>query len=362
MTPLELGEVVERLFKTFAVPLVLGGAMAPGRPIGGRTALLIDDRRMPSDTEGFSLVHLARIRRARELAPVDRFDAFSQAEWVLLAALHDLAQATHPELAGVFRSKTPGRLIQMVSLTLDRVSPPSTAKDALSRHSIFSRLFEIRRVTTEVKWWTGSAKFVGTKPPSRLTAWPEFRRVNIHEIPEPFTALPVGKAQAQFLQAIEKFLTRTPLTDFATCERPEPAFSFGPENIALISTHAGRTLVLRALAHLEPLAVDAALGKAARALVLGRSFRPLFSVLTLLSERALARAQEELLKSPEPKPLPVGDESDANFARAIGALSARRYIAEHGECFREHERKSILALLELRATSPSARDFEALLG
>lgn len=362
MTPLELGEVVERLFKTFAVPLVVGGAMAPGRPIGGKTALLIDDGRTPSDTETFSHVHLARIRRARELAPIDRFEAFSRAEWVLLAALHDLAQATHPDLTGLFRSKTPGRLIQMVSLTLDRVPTPATAKEALSRHSIFARMFDIRRVTTEVKWWTGSAKFVGTKPPSRLTAWPEFRRVNIHEIPEPFTALPVGKAQAEFLQTIAKFLTRSPLTDYATCDRPEPAFTFGPENVALISTSAGRTLVLRALAHLEPLAADAALGKAVRVLIAARAFRPLFSVLTLLSERALGRAQEELSKSPEAKPLPLGEENDANFARAIGALSARRYIAEHGECFREHERKSILALLELRATSPSAREFEALLG
>ena len=362
MTPLELGEVVERLFKTFTVPLVIGGAMSPGRPIGGRTALLIEDGRMPSDTESFSHVHLARIRRARELAPVDRFEAFSQAEWTLLACLHDLAQATHPDLAGFLRSKSPGRLIHVVSLTLDRVAPPATAKEALSRHSIFARLFDIRRVTTEVSWWTGKAKFVGTKPPSRLTAWPEFRRVSIQEIPEPFVTLPVGKAQGDFQQTIAKFLARSPLTDFATCERPEPAFLFSPENIGLISTNAGRTLALRALAHGEPLAVDAALGKATRALIAARSLRPLFAVLTLLGERALARAQEELLKSADPKPLAIGEENDANFARAIGALRARTYIAEHGECFRELERKHMLTILEPRALSPAAREFEALLG
>jgi hypothetical protein len=121
-------------------------------------------------------------------------------------------------------------------------------------------------------------------------------------------------------------------------------------------------LALRALAHGEAVAVDAALGKAARALVATRAFRPLFSVLTLLGERALARAQEELLKSPDPKPLSVGEANDANFARAVGALRARTFIAEHGECFREHERKSMLAILEPRALSPAAREFEALLG
>lgn len=317
---------------------------------------------MPSDTEAMSHVQLARTRRARELAPVDRFEAFTAAEWTMLAALHDLAQSTHPDLTGVFRSKTPGRLIHVVSLTLDRVPPPAHAYEALSRHSIFARMFDIRRVTTEVRWWTGSAKFVGTKPPSRLTAWPEFRRVNVNEIPEPFAILPVGKAQGDFNETLAQFLTRTPLTDFALCDRPVPSFRFTAENVALLSTQAGRTLALRALGRGEPLAIDAALGRATRALVEARAFRPMLTVLGLLGDRALARAQEELLKSPDPKPLSVGEANDASFARAIGALSARRQIAEHGEFFREQERKSMLTLLEPRATSPAAREFEALLG
>lgn len=37
----------DRLFSTFLAPLVLGGAMIPGRPIGGKNALAIGEHRAP---------------------------------------------------------------------------------------------------------------------------------------------------------------------------------------------------------------------------------------------------------------------------------------------------------------------------
>src|SRR5438045_4032826 len=94
----------DRLFDTFLAPLVLGGTMKPEKPFGGKNALSIGDHRAPSDSVTLSTVDLARVRTARKVVPVDRFEqAPSGAEWAIAAALHDLVQATHPGFDAVFR-------------------------------------------------------------------------------------------------------------------------------------------------------------------------------------------------------------------------------------------------------------------
>ena len=170
--------LAERLFKTFLRPLVLGGPMVPGKPFGGKNALAIGPGRAPADMEGLSLAHLARVRVARRLAPVDVFDAGpTAAEWAIAAALHDLVQATHPGFDAVFRRSGPARILSVIDKTLERVPAPATVGESLSRHSWFSRMFELARTDVDVRWWTGHATFLGTEPPLRLVAWPEVRRV-----------------------------------------------------------------------------------------------------------------------------------------------------------------------------------------
>jgi hypothetical protein len=51
-----------------------------------------------------------------------------------------------------------------VDLTLAKIPPPSSVLDALSRHSLLSRIFEITRTDTVVSWWVGSGTFLGTDP------------------------------------------------------------------------------------------------------------------------------------------------------------------------------------------------------
>src|SRR5512146_1435071 len=91
----------DRLFDTFLAPLVLGGTMKPGKPIGGKNALALSAAargptasggwvggpgRAPSDNVTLSLVDLARVRVARRVAAVDRFDqAPTAAEWAIAA-------------------------------------------------------------------------------------------------------------------------------------------------------------------------------------------------------------------------------------------------------------------------------------
>src|SRR5262249_26013039 len=78
----------ERIFATFLAPLVLGGPMRPGKPIGGKNALGIGDHRTPSNVGLLSRTGLARVRTARKLAPVDTFDPAPNAhEWALASVL-----------------------------------------------------------------------------------------------------------------------------------------------------------------------------------------------------------------------------------------------------------------------------------
>src|SRR5437763_12719813 len=101
----------ERLFTTFLAPLVLGGAMKPIKAFGGKNALSIGDR-TPSDVDALSRTQLARVRIARKLAPIDRFEpAPNGNEWALAAVLHDLVQATHPGFNAVLRRSGPLRIL-----------------------------------------------------------------------------------------------------------------------------------------------------------------------------------------------------------------------------------------------------------
>jgi hypothetical protein len=356
----------DRLFTTFLAPLVLGGPLVPGKPFGGKNALAIGDGRAPTDSVTLSLVDLARVRVARRVAPIDRFEqAPTGTEWALAAVLHDLVQAAHPGFDAVFRRSGPKRLLDVMDKTLDVLPSPADVGDALSRHTWLSRMFELARTDTDVKWWTGSERFLGTEPPSRLTAWPEIRRVQQTKTRRPLMELPTSGSAVdvdRFTQIVGRVLQKTPITDLATLDRGAPAFVWTHENLALSSTHAGRTLVLRALAHLPDRDVDSALGRATRQLFTAKAVRALMVAVDLLRDRALAAATLRLTGDKDPEPLTLGpDQNDAAFAVGAGALVATHWIAQTGGGLSERDRRAILAVLAPAAQSSAAKEVRALL-
>lgn len=357
----------ERLFTTFLAPLVLGGTMTPGKPFGGKNALSIGDGRQPTDFEALSRCELARVRIARALAPIDRFEpAPSGSEWALAAMLHDLVQATHPGFDAMFRRSGPARILTVIEKTLERIPPPAAVGDALSRHTWLSRMFELARTDVEVKWWTGSQTFLGEDPPARLTAWPEVRRVHQTRTPRPLMDLPTSGASvdpSRFTTVVEALLSKTPLTDLATVDRSAPLFTWRHESLALASTNAGKTIILRAIDHLPSRQVDAALGRATKQLFAAKALRAIMIAIDLLRDRALMAAAARLgAGGREPEPLALGPEhNDAAFAVSAGALAASHWIAQTGGGFAEAERKSILRVLAPAASSAAAREVKALL-
>jgi hypothetical protein len=355
----------ERLFTTFLAPLVLGGPMRPIKAFGGKNALAIGDR-SPMDLDTLSRTQLARVRIARKLAPIDRFEpAPTGAEWALAALLHDLVQATHPGFNAVFRRSGPLRILSVIEKTLERIPRARTAGDALSRHTWLSRMFDLARTDVEVKWWTGSETFLGEEPPARLTAWPEIRRVQQTRTPRPLMDLPTagGAVDVQrFTSVVEGLLKATPLTDLATIDRVAPVFTWQHETLALCATNAGRTVILRAFAQLPDRAVDAALGRATRQLFAAKALRAVSLAIDLLRDRALMAASARIGLERDPDPLTLGPEhNDASFAVSAGALAATHWIGQTGGGFAENERKLLLRVLAPAASSSAAGEVKALL-
>lgn len=356
----------DRLFETFLGPLVVGGTMRPGKPFGGKGALSFGDHRRPSDVDLLSRCELARVRIARRLAPVDTFEpAPTGDEWALAAVLHDLVQSTHPGFDAVFRRSGPRRILDVVESTLERIAPAVDVGACLSRHTWFSRMFELARTDVDVRWWTGSERFLGTDPPARLVAWPELRRVTQTRTPRPLMDLPTSGSAVdahRFTCAVESFLKKTPLTDLATLHRASPGFAWTHENLSLAATHAGRTLAVRALALLPQRAVDAALGRATKQLFTAKAVRALFVAVDLLRDRALSAASTRL-ETDDPEPLSLGaDESDAAFAIGTGALVAGHWIEQTGGGFSDADRRAMLRVLAPAASSSAAKEVAALLG
>jgi hypothetical protein len=355
--------VANRLFRDFLAPLVLGGEVTPGRPIGARSALELFDPHL-LDLDRVRDVERARVRVARELAPVDRVERPTQAEWALAASLHDLVQATHPGFHAILRRAGPARLLALVHQTLDRVPAPASIGQALARHTWFARMFDMIRTDTVVKWWVGSRTFLGREPPARLSAWPDLRRVRVdkrsRDLMQVVDAGAVVDAP-QFASSVTRFLSKTPLTDLATCDRTAPAFAFRAESLGLIANPAGRTLATRALdrARARRGGIDTALGRATRVLVAERAWRSALVAIDLLAERALSDA---VVASWVGSAVPVaasvseGDAADdAGFARGVGAWAAVQKLRSDEGGFRAVIQAELLARLEPLAGTPAVR-------
>lgn len=357
-------QLADRLFSTFVAPLVLGGDMNLGRPIGFRRAFTMSVDHRPSDVTAWTNVGMARVRVARVLSPIDSLADIGPVEWAMAAALHDIVQSTHPQLATRFGGRRARALVSLSSKVLEHVPDVAHTGEALIRHTLFSRMMQIARTKTKVSWWTGSATFIGTDPPTRLTAWPEARRVQIDKDPQRLERITeMGSAHRVLMEAaLQLFLERTPLTDWATVTRTWPMFTFTRQNLALAQTHAGRALVVRLLRAMTPSTVDEALGHALGPLLDRHSPRPLRAVLDLLGERALEEALFAVHESDSRSQKARTDKGDgpAAIAQAAAALAAREFLALRGDAFSELERRAMLQRLAPHAQSALAKKLEAI--
>jgi hypothetical protein len=248
--PDDATERAEALARDFLLPLARGGDVTLQRPFGAGLALRLGRQRVLADDEVRRALDAARLDAARALLPIDAVPDLDADDWALACALHDLLQATNPDLSSPLSHDRPFRLARGVRLVAERIRPPSTIAATIARHSLFHRLPQLGRLDTTVRWWSGEQRFLGVPPPPRLLAMPNLRRVRITseriELERMGEGIPDG--ESPWLEALEAWLERTPLTNLTWARRAAPRFRWTPSSLAVVASTTGRDLVRRALA------------------------------------------------------------------------------------------------------------------
>jgi hypothetical protein len=369
-----IATVGRRLFSSVLAPLVLGGVLRPGHAIGARVAGALaanaPARLVGPSVDGDLVLRVAsaRVARARQLAPIDEVGLEpTGAEWALAAALHDMLQAANPGFDRPLRRAAAARILGLAAEVVAHVPAAATVRDALSRHSFFARALEIARTDTVVTWWVGSRTFLGVEPPARLRAWPGVRRVRVTADRRALLDLaPLAFDRDSLVEAVAGLLSKTPITDLASCTRTVPSFAWSDAVVALIATRSGLTIALRALARLPAGQVDAVLGRATRDLFARNRGAVAGPALALLAERALADAQGHLARGEagavDVVARPVDERHapaapDAHYAQALGAVLAQGQLQSSVTTgWSEHTRSALLATLEPLARSEAASE------
>jgi hypothetical protein len=173
-----------RFVSQFLLPLVRGGALHVGRPLGPRAvARVLALASVGAIKEGggldpFDALAVGRRERAARHLPTISAPPLDEIAIRLGAALHNLLALGHPDLAGPGLARRQERIAE-VALALATIDPPTSARETVNRHSLLARLPEIVRVDRTVRYWIGRQVFVGQTPPRRVTALPQLRRVRV---------------------------------------------------------------------------------------------------------------------------------------------------------------------------------------
>jgi hypothetical protein len=171
--------VARAFVQSFLLPLVRGGRLHVGRPLGAAAVERL--ARVAASGEGAgAAAALAEARRevATRFLPSASTPPLDEATLRLGAALHDLLVLVHPGLEGPGVTRRQAR-VAAAAHRLAALGAPASAEEAVARHSLLARVAEIARTDSTVTFWLGRETFVGRVPPPRVTALPNLRRVRV---------------------------------------------------------------------------------------------------------------------------------------------------------------------------------------
>jgi hypothetical protein len=187
----------------FLLPLVRGGKLHVGRPIGGRELEGLvrrwerrtdEDPPAPSSmsTEDAAAAELGwrRAARASAVLPGVGTPPLDETTLRLGAAVHNVLCLNHPALPGRVEGRAQEEIVRATAPFLD-VGPPGSAAEAVRRYTLLARVTEIVLAEHHVKLWIGERRYVGRTPPARVLALEGLRRVQ-HETIERIWAKEVG--------------------------------------------------------------------------------------------------------------------------------------------------------------------------
>lgn len=246
----------------FVRPLVTGGELHVGRPLTSA-----DLARFEAEL-GNATVELVAVDEARtdvlaELVARPPALVLDADELALAVGLHDALVLAHPDADGALvtdamRRKIAGAALRMVSQPLSR-----DRTRVLARHALLHNLLELGRTDVTVSWWTGRARFLGQKPPARLTAWKGVRRVREEVTRAGFDELLASPEVAPVIAAL---LRRTPLTQLVAAGPAAPPLHWEDAVFLLRDAELARAVAYAAIRPEEPRAQIAAPARMAAAL------------------------------------------------------------------------------------------------
>jgi hypothetical protein len=172
----------------FLLPLVRGGALHIGRPLGEQAVARLlavasagashDGGQSDPDPNPARALAVGRREVSARYLPTIAAPPLDETTLRLGAAVHNLLALGHPALLGPGLARRQQRIAEAALLLAD-IGPPRSARETVNRHSLLARLPEIVRIDRTVRYWIGQQVFVGRTPPRRVTALPALRRVRV---------------------------------------------------------------------------------------------------------------------------------------------------------------------------------------
>jgi hypothetical protein len=245
---------VAEFLSTFVLPLSRGGDLVISRPISSEEMLELQKELGQASAE-LVAVDEARTRVISALVVKPPALVFDDSDLHLCAALHNLLFLAHPRASGWTMSSKAERRVLATAMYFADQEMACDRHSALARHGLFHRLFALSRADTKVSWWTGSATFLGQRPPPRLTSFRTLRRVREERVFVGFPEL-LGGVESQ--PVVSALLRRTPLTQLLAMEREGPILHWEETVFILRDAELARAVAYGALAGDDPRSTVAA--------------------------------------------------------------------------------------------------------
>lgn len=241
----ELHPVLER----FVLPLVRGGELVVGRPIALGELPELEEQLFECSPQ-LVAIDEARTEVVAELVVRPPALVFDRDELVLAACVHNLLFLVHPRADTWAVSASARRRVLETAQEMAAGRPLSQGRNqVLARHGLLYNLFRLTRVDTKISWWTGSATFLGQKPPARLRTWRTVRRVREEQSVAGYEDL-LGTVEVA--PVVTALLRRAPLTQLLAMTRESPPLYWEDAVFLLRDAELARAVAYRSLRGAEP--------------------------------------------------------------------------------------------------------------
>lgn len=250
--PAKLQASYDALVEGFLLPLVEGGEVHLGRPIGPGCAAFFAGA-VPTSEDARLRIFSALVRGGDEITGLDCVPFPGFALVALATAAHDLLAITDPALDRVFARGARTTILAWTDRWLELVPAPETRGDAVARHVILEPVLALRRKDTVVKNWAYTYRFFGRRVPANVTALPKIRFVRTFESLTDLRALFTGEKQDPALALDQRFRTlvsRSPVTELLHADELG-GFRFGLALLSCLADDALRSGLARKVAERE---------------------------------------------------------------------------------------------------------------